>query len=97
MMIPLYKGLCIIAQPGSRLPGRALFPIVHIGDGLAVKSIFCNKLKRSKRLPGGRQALPGLATGRSIWEAMHPYAEVSHNGASVAKPSARLGQYAEAL
>jgi len=49
--------------PGSRLPGLALLPIVQISDGLAIKSIGCNGLRRSKRLPSGRQALPGVPPG----------------------------------
>ncbi len=70
------KDLCILVQPGSRLPGRALFLKVYIGDGLAIKPIRSNRLKRLERLPGGRQALPGASAGRDIWGAIQPYAEV---------------------
>ena len=76
-MIPNHgKDLCILAQPGSRLPGRALFVKLHTGDGLAIKSIRSNKLKRFERLPGGRQALPGASAGRGIRGAIQLYAEV---------------------
>ena len=55
---PHGEDLCILAQPGSRLPGRALFTTFHIGDGLSIKPIRSNWLKRFERLPGGRQVLP---------------------------------------
>ena len=69
--------LCILlTKPGSRLPGRALFLTVHIGDGLSIKPLRCKGLKRFERLPGGRQALPGASAGRTVWQLMRYYAEI---------------------
>ncbi len=67
-----FKDLCIIAQPGSRLPEQALFAAIHIGDGLSIKSIRCNRLRHFKRLPGGRQALPGVPPGGTVLAADAP-------------------------
>jgi len=52
-----------MAEPGSRLPGRALFLKVYIGGSLAIKPIRSNWLRRLERLPWGRQALPGVPPG----------------------------------
>ena len=47
----------LLAQPGRRLPGRALFATVQIGNDLTIKSIHFNRLRRLKRLPGGEARL----------------------------------------
>ena len=46
-----------MAEPGSRLPGRALFLKFQISDGPSIKPIRYNWLRRSKRLPGGEARL----------------------------------------
>ncbi len=74
-MIPNHgKDLCILAQPGSRLPGRALFVKLHTGDGLAIKSIRSNWLKRFKRLPGGEARLGNGPVDRFRAERAEPKA-----------------------
>jgi len=67
-----------LTKPGNRLPGQALFLIFHTGDGLAIKPIHCNRLRCFKRLPGGRQALPGASAGRTVWQPIRHYAKQKH-------------------
>ena len=54
-----------VREEGSACLGRRLCVTVPPAER-SLNSLRYNRLRRLKRLPGGRQALPDLAVGRDI-------------------------------